>query len=361
MKAWMTYDFNDMRLEDIPFPKAQAGWVVLKVRVFQLSITEVAAYLGLPVGNHDKIERMLKEKRPRPLWGHEFCGEVVEVGKDVTNVKIGDRTFYHRGVPCHQCPLCQTGHEGYCRGAISVGVDTPGCMAEYFAVPASTIASIPEVISDGEAAAMQPLASVVGDVEAAHIEMGDTVAVIGQGPMGLAVLQVSRACGAGRVIAIARRDKVLALSQELGASVTINATRVDPVTEVKKITDGVGADVVFECAGAGPDRRQAGTMYQAIQMVRNEGKIVQVGFMPLDATFPVSALDKKGLHYIGRKPPRPRMIGYTIELVASGRVQLAPTITHVLEGLDKVPQAIDITANKAKYEAINPAQVVVTR
>jgi len=125
----------------------------------------------------------------------------------------------------------------------------------------------------------------------------------------------------------------------------------------------VGADVVFECAGGSPEHGLAGskTLIQAMSMARNEGKIMQIAFLPPGTTFPVSAVDKKGIHYMGRKSPSPRIIQYTIDLVKSKRIQLSPYVTHVLEGLDKVPQAFEITGNKAKYRAINPAQVVVAQ
>ena len=206
MKAWLSYGFNDMRLEEVPVPHAERGWVVCKVRNVELSVTEVAEFRGLPVPSHENIKRMLKESAPLQLWGHEFSGEVVEVGADVTNVKLGDHVFYHRGVPCGSCKYCAAGLQHLCRSCINVGEDTPGCLAEFFPVPASTIASLPAEVGDVEACALQPLVSIMGSIQAAGIEMGDTVAVIGQGPMGLNCVQVARVAGAGKVIALAKRE-----------------------------------------------------------------------------------------------------------------------------------------------------------
>src|SRR5262249_24848613 len=145
------------------------------------------------------------------------------------------------------------------RSCINVGEDTPGCLAEYFPIPASTIVSLPPDVSAVEACALQPLVSIMGSIHAAGIEMGDTVAVIGQGPMGLDCVQVARVAGAGKVIAMAKRDPVLAMSKRLGADITINVTREDPVQRVMEITKGLGCDVVFECAGGSKDQGHAGT------------------------------------------------------------------------------------------------------
>jgi threonine dehydrogenase-like Zn-dependent dehydrogenase len=242
-----------------------------------------------------------------------------------------------------------------------VGEDTPGCLAEYFAIPASTIAALPPQISDKEACALQPLVSIMGSVQATGIEMGDTVVVIGQGPMGLDCVQVARVAGAGKVIAVARRDPVLAISKQLGADVTINATRTDAVEAVLDLTGGMGCDVVFECAGGSKSQGHAGcdTFVQGLEMLRNEGRIVEIGFLPVDAEIPIRLIDKKGIRIVGRRFPSPKMINYAIDLVASKRVLIEPTVTHVLHGIEKVPEAFEISGNKAKYGAINPAQVVI--
>jgi threonine dehydrogenase-like Zn-dependent dehydrogenase len=359
MKAWLAHGFNDIRLEEVPMPHAEPGWVVCKVRSFELSVTEIAEFRGLPVSSHENLKRMLAERAPIQLWGHEFCGEVVEVGAGVTNVKLGDRVFYHRGVPCGTCKYCSAGMSHLCRSVINVSEDTPGCMAEYFPIPASTIAAVPSEISDKEATGMQPLVSVLGRIETVGIEMGDTVVVIGQGPMGIFCTQIAAVAGAAKVIASARRDPVLEMSKRLGATHTININDVDPVEAVLEITRGLGCDVVLECAGGSKDQGHAGTdaFVQGLTMLRNEGRIAEFGHLPGGSMIPMAPIDKKGLRVYGSRSPSPRMIDYAIDLVASKRVLVEPTVTHVLQGIDKVPEAIEITGNKSKYGAIGPAQV----
>jgi threonine dehydrogenase-like Zn-dependent dehydrogenase len=160
---------------------------------------------------------------------------------------------------------------------------------------------------------------------------------------------------------MAKRDQVLDLSKKLGADITINVTRTDPVKEVLEITKGLGCDVVFECAGGSKEQGHAGTdtFVQGLEMLRHEGRIVEIGYLPAGSTIPIQQIDKKGIRVIGRRFPSPKMINYAVDLVASKRVQIEPTVTHILHGLEKVPEAFEISGNKAKYGAINPAQVVL--
>ena len=192
--------------------------------------------------------------------------------------------------------------------------------------------------------------------------MGDTVVVLGQGSMGLNAMQICRICGAGKVIAVDVRNEALDFANRLGATLTINANQADPVAAVLEATDGIGADIVFECAGGSPKAGLAGTqaLSQAVKMVRDQGKVQQIALLDPEATTEVTPFNMRGIHYQGLfVPALQRHAKYAIELVASKRVQLAPLVTHVLHGLDKVPEAFEIVGNKAKYQAVNPAQVIV--
>ena len=363
MKAWRVYGVDDMRLDDIPVPEVKPGWVLVKVKIVQLSITEIQQLKGIGVGGVN-VDKMIKEQGPLQLFGHEFCGEVVEIGKGVETLKKGDRVFWARALPCHNCELCRAGQEKYCTTFLPLGMGVPGCLAEYCALPAdSGIVSVPDEVTDSEAATMQPLVSCVGNVVATEIEAGDTVAVLGQGLMGLNTMQAARVCGAGKVIAVDIRDEALEVAKKVGADITINANQIDPVEAVMEITKGLGAKVVFECAGGTPEQGLSGlkTLHQALDMVAHYGKIMQVAFLPPDAAVSIKAINDKGLIFMGRRHSFAKEVNYTVDLVASKRIQLAPYMTHTLEGLDKVPEAFEISGNKAKYHGVNPAQVIVTQ
>ena len=361
MKAWRMYDFGDIRLDDVPTPEVRPGWVLVKVRMVQPSYTEVQWSRGIPISGINKIEQLIKEKAPVQMFGHEFCGEVIKVGEGVKNVKEGDRVVYYRRAPCHQCRLCLTGHEEFCHKGPALGMDIPGCLAEYVLLPAEGVINIPNYISDSEAATMQPLSAAVAAAYAAEIDMGDTVVVLGQGVMGLYIMQFSQVCGAGKTIAVSGRDEALAISSQLGTDIVISASKMDPVEAVIEATEGMGSDVVFECGGGSHQLSDTERLAQAMSMVRDEGKIVQVAIVDPGTTLNVSSVHRRGIKYLGQIYCSEKLMRYAIDSVKSKRVKLAPLVTHVLEGLDKVPEAFEITGNKSKYKAINPAQVIVSR
>ena len=230
-------------------------------------------------------------------------------------------------------------------------------------MPADNLMGVPDSITDNEAAAMQPLSSSVDFIVPARIEPGDTVAVLGQGTMGLGIMQVSRAYGAGKTIVTDLLDETLAASRRLGADVVINAGKTDPVAGIMEATGGIGADIVFECAGGDPGSGLSGrkTLDQAFRVVRDSGKIVQVGILSAGVAVDAFPIYRKGVHYLGHGYVSTKDLEYVIQLVASKRVQLGSLVTHVLQGIDKVPKAFEITENKAKYGNFLAAQVVVSQ
>jgi threonine dehydrogenase-like Zn-dependent dehydrogenase len=151
------------------------------------------------------------------------------------------------------------------------------------------------------------------------------------------------------------------MSKELGADVALNASTCDPVAEIRELTEGNGADIVFECAGGSPKQGLAGdrTTLQAVDAVRSAGKIVGVSWFGAPMEMDIDTLRERSLRYIFPDISTVEHLEYTVRLVASGRVRLKPAITHVLHGIEQVPQAFEITANKGKYKAINPAQVMM--
>ena len=216
-------------------------------------------------------------------------------------------------------------------------------------------------ISHSEAACLQSLSDSVAAVETADIQVGDTVAIFGQGSMGFECMQVARNCGAGKIITVDVRDEACQRSRELGADTSINANQDDPVAAIRDLTEDNGADVVFECAGGSPRQGLSGvkTLMQAIDAVRSGGKVIGVSWFGEPFPVDIDLLRERSLRYLFPDISTSAHLEYTVRLVASGRVQLKPMITHVLPGIESVPQAFEITANKGKYKAISPAQVML--
>jgi threonine dehydrogenase-like Zn-dependent dehydrogenase len=242
-----------------------------------------------------------------------------------------------------------------------IGFDLPGCFAERAILPAIALVKVDDRISDSEAACLQSLSDSVAAVETAGLNMADTVAIFGQGSMGLECLQIARLSGAGLVITVDVRDEACQVSRELGADHTLNSRNVDVVAAIRELTGGVGADVVFECAGGSPKQGLAGheSLRQAIDAVRPGGKVVGVSWFGGPVELNVDLLRERSLRYLFPDISTQAHLEHTVRLVASGRVRLKPTITHVLTGIESVPMAFEITANKGRFRAINPAQVVM--
>ena len=345
MRAWLTYRSGDMRLDQVPEPRPKAGWVKVRIRTVQPSITETLIFGGHKTYGHALIEKALASG-PAQVFGHEFSGEVTEVGEGVTTLAPGDRVAARGSHP-----------EGI------VGFDYPGALAEYGVFPESLLARLPDHVSDSEGAAIQPLSDAVAAVHAADIRLGDHVVIIGLGSMGLTAMQVARTAGAGQVIAVARRAPVLELALKLGADHAICAEQEDPVDAVRRITRGAGADVVIETAGGPSSQGLAGnaTLIQAGQMLRDEGTVVGVAFDGDATVLPYGVFRFRGIRYRYPSVLTRRLFETSVHLIASGRVQLKPMITRVLDGIERVPEAFELTANKAAHGLINPAQVAISR
>jgi threonine dehydrogenase-like Zn-dependent dehydrogenase len=201
----------------------------------------------------------------------------------------------------------------------------------------------------------------VACVETVDLTVGDSVAIFGQGSMGIECMQIARASGAGLIITVDVRDEACRISRELGADYSFNANECDPVAAIRDLTDGNGPDVVFECAGGSPRQGLAGTqtLAQAIESVRSGGKLAGVSWFGNPVELDIDKLRERSLRYLFPDISTVEHLEHTVRLVASGRVRLKPMITHVLHGIESVPEAFEITAHKGKHKAINPAQVIL--
>jgi threonine dehydrogenase-like Zn-dependent dehydrogenase len=361
VKAWRFHDFNDMRLDDIPLPVCQPSHVLVEPICVQPSVTEAQLAKGIPTLAFDRIKRRLETEAPLQLFGHEFCARIVEVGAGVSRFQVGDRVAARAKLPCGECPLCCSERSHLCRRGPVIGFDLPGCFSEIAVLPEIALVKVDDRISDSEAACLQSLSDSVAAVETAQLAMGDAVVILGQGSMGLECLQIARLSGAGLVITVDVRDEACRVSRELGADRALNARSEDVVAVIRELTGGNGADVVFECAGGSPKQGLAGhqTLYQAVEAVRSGGKIIGVSWFGGPLQLNIDLLRERSLRYLFPDISTQGHLEHTVRLVASGRVRLKPTITHVLSGIESAPQAFEITSNKGQYQAINPAQVMM--
>lgn len=359
MKAWRFYELGDLRLDDVEEPTPGPADALVRVRVVQPSVTEAILASGGETAGADAVRTRLATP-PAALFGHEYCGEVIALGAAVEHLAVGDRVVDTATRPCLDCALCASGRHEECRRGVDIGWDVPGALAELACVPASGLVPVPEAVDDYSAAALQPAADCVAAVESAGVAPDDTVAIIGQGVMGLHTLQLSRHAGA-RVLAVDVLPGALALARELGADETIDASDRDPVGAVRALTDGIGADVTVDSAG-GPSQQGlagSGSIGQALDMTRDSGRVLVNSLIPGGVPIDVNAWRVRSVSLVFPRLGAPRHLASAVELAAAGSLRVDPLISHIARGIEAVPESFEITADKRSFDANGPCQVVI--
>ena len=199
--------------------------------------------------------------KPPVVVGHEFAGEIVEVGNGVAELKVGQLVTAEGHIVCGHCTQCRTGNAHICRNTRIIGVDRDGAFAELIAMPATNVLPLDGIPTD-VGAIMDPVGNAFHTVLTADIP-GSTVFVVGCGPIGCFAVGIARAAGAAKVIASDVNPKRLALAERMGAHLVVNPTETDPVQTVRDLTAGEGADVVCEMSGVPAALRQA---FAAVRM-----------------------------------------------------------------------------------------------
>jgi L-iditol 2-dehydrogenase len=334
MKTARLYAPGDLRLESLPEPEAGPGDVVVRVLACGTCGTDVKIFRS----GHAHISL------PR-VMGHEVAGEIVEVGDGVNGWAVGDRVQVIAAIPDGTCYECKRGFQTVCENLESIGYQYDGGFAEFMRVPAKVLAvdglnRIPESLSAAEAAVTEPLACVLNGQELATVGDGDSVVVVGAGPIGCLHVRLARARGAAKVILIDVNPSRLALAERVGADALVDGSASDPIEAVRDLTDGRGADVVITAAASKPAQEQA------LSMASARGRVSLFGGLPKDD--PIIRSDSNLIHYqeltvVGAYGSAPRHNREALELIASGRVPVDDLITDRLP-LDRVADAIDIVA-----------------
>jgi L-iditol 2-dehydrogenase len=327
MRALQKQDksINGTVLCELPMPEAVPGEVVIRVQAAAVCASDIHIY-------HDEFPCALPV-----VLGHEFTGIVDTLGAGVDNVKPGDAVVaVNNPDACGVCPVCRDGYPNICPQKRAIGFKRDGCFADYVRVPASLLHKVPAGVAPVAAALCEPLAVSVHAVEdRCGIRKGDTVVVLGPGAIGLLEAQVARAEGAGRVIVAgtdADVDLRLARAAELGFEVC-NVQQEDLIARVLAVTDGYGADVVVEAAGA-----QA-AIASAIRVVRRGGRIVVSGITGRpEITVAWDELVSKAVSLMFAYSSRPRNWVTGLGYLADGRVRTEPLVSHQFK-LEEWPEA----------------------
>lgn len=292
MKAARIYGKQDLRIEDVELDEPKSDQVQIKVKDIGICGSDIHMYqegTGIPYKKHP-----LTGKTVPITEGHEFSGEVVKVGSDVTNVQVGDHVCVEPIIACGKCEFCRKGLYNYCTRGVGpdgslqfIGFSDDGAMAEYVNVKDIYTFKLPEGMDYELGALVEPTAVTYEAVRDSGLIAGQTVAVIGAGPIGLLTALVAKYAGATKVYIADLSPERLAKAKELGFSDVINSGEVDLVKHVyEELPQGV--DVVFECAGAQP------TLNQAVQLVAPAGVLEIVALFNGDYKFDITTLQNKG-------------------------------------------------------------------
>ncbi|MCR4403651.1 MAG: alcohol dehydrogenase catalytic domain-containing protein [Firmicutes bacterium] len=322
MRCQVLYGPRDLRLENRPEPVLGDRDVLIRVHTVGLCGSDFHRYMG-----HRQI--------PGPLvLGHEFSGNVACVGRSVTKFKPGDRATVQPNFGCGECDMCRAGRENLCQERLGLSVNIDGCFADYVAVPEGYAWHIPQGLSYEQAAIAEPLAVAVRAVKRARVAPGDTVAILGAGPVGLLTLQVAKASGAFTVVADVMAWK-LELARRLGADAAISGSRQDLLAALEEATRQRGASVVIETAGV------PSTVEAALQLVAPGGRVILVGLAQTAAEVVPSRIVSNEVDVLGSYIYTHDEFGTALTLVERKIVDVDAIVSHRLP-FDRLTEAFSI-------------------
>jgi len=343
MKAAVFYKKNDIRIRDYPLRKLHRGEILLKVHACGVCGTDVHIYEGAE-GSATVF--------PPVILGHEFSGEVCEIGDDVKDTKVGDRVCVDPNIYCGKCHYCRNGKAHLCERLKAVGVTIDGGFAEYCIVPENQIYKLPEHVSFEQGAMSEPIACCLHGADLSGISPGDRVLIIGGGTIGLIMLQLAKIAGAAKIILSEPVKEKRHRAVTLGADVVIDPTRENIEETVNKHT-GCGVNIAIECVGI----KQ--TMEQAIQSACKGGTVMMFGLTPPDCEIPLKPFDifRRELT-LKSSFINPFTQARAVELLSSGRIKVNDLISDVVL-LDNIAQVFEKEDSRLSGKVIiKPCSVI---
>ncbi|PAE30426.1 sorbitol dehydrogenase [Paenibacillus sp. 7884-2] len=325
--------FGNLEIQNRQEPQVGKGQVKIEVKYAGICGSDIHTYEG-----HYKVATPV-------TLGHEFSGEVVEVGEGVTEFKVGDRvtsetTFYI----CGECEYCKSGDYNLCNHRKGLGSQQDGGFAKYLVARKESVHHLPENVDYQSAAMTEPLACTYHAIEKTEINAGDLVVVIGPGPIGLLAAQVAKSRGATVIITGLTNDKVrLDKAIEVGIDYTVNTQEEDLKEFVNKLTNGYGADVVLECSGAVPAARQG------LEILRKKGHYAQVGiFAQSEIQFDLEKIIQKEIRVVGSRSQKSADWEPSLALMNDEKVNAKALVTH----------EFNITQWDEAYQAIKSGEAI---
>ena len=330
MKAAVFYGPGDLRVADVPRPGIGDSELLLQIGACALCGSDLRTFRHGARNIHKPV-----------VLGHELSGTIVEVGASVEGYRPGHRVAVAPAIPCGDCASCRSGVQTMCERLRSIGYEFDGGLAEFMVVPASAVKAgcvnpLPDAVAFPEAAIAEPLACAINAQELLGVGEGDTVVVIGAGPVGCLHAGLARIRGAALIVLVDLRPERLGMARTFGADIAVDASHEDVRARVLEATGGRGASVVIVAA---PSNR---AQEEAVFLAAPRGRINFFGGLP--KTNPVISLEANVVHYreltiVGSYGSRPDHNRQALELVARGALPIGSLIglevplDRVMEGL----------------------------
>ncbi|SDH21462.1 NAD(P)-dependent alcohol dehydrogenase [Marvinbryantia formatexigens] len=332
MRAAFMNGIDKMIIKEIDKPTAGAGQVVVKMEYVGICGSDVHYFHSGRCGSYVVTDDEF-------MLGHECAGTVVEVGEGCKELKVGDRVALEPGITCGECEFCKSGRYNLCPDVVFLATPpVQGCYEEFIAFPENMCFKLPDNVSTKEGALVEPLSVGMHAANQGEVTLGDTVLILGGGCIGLVTMMCCKAHGASRIIVADLVDARLEKAKELGATDVINSGKVDVFEEVKRLTDGKGADKVFETAGSPV------TIAQTPFFVKRGGTIVLVGISAKEEItynfaqiMDKEATIKSVFRYRNVYPQ-------AIAAISSGAIPVAKIATHEFD-LDHIQEAFEEAIN----------------
>lgn len=329
MKAAVFYGKEDLRVEERELSQLKQDEVLVRVHACGICGTDVHIFSG---------DEGAAKTPAGTVLGHEFAGEIVEVGDAVTGVSVGDRVCIDPNKLCNECYYCKSGVGHFCESMIGIGTTVDGGFAEYCVVPATQVYCFPKELSYEAAAMTEPVSCCLHGIDLCDIRPGSTVAVIGCGMIGLLMLQLARLCGASTLIAIEPIAQKRELAFGLGADYALNPMEDDFMEQLSQVTDRI--ETVIECVG------RTNTVKMAIEIAGNASTVMLFGLTAPEDEVAVKpfALFKKEItlktSYIN-----PYTFSRALDLISSGKIDVSSMI-YAKCPLEELPEILADTKKR---------------
>ncbi len=300
-------------LEDVPEPKTGPNDVLIRIRKTAICGTDMHIYLW---------DHWAQKTIPVPMHvGHEYCGEIVEVGSEVQGFSIGDRVSGEGHITCGYCRNCRAGRRHLCRNTVGVGVNRPGCFAEYLSIPAFNAFKLPDSITDEIASILDPFGNATHTALSFNL-VGEDVLITGAGPIGIMATAIARHVGARHVVVTDVNDYRLDLARKLGATRAVNVTHESIEDTMKSLGMAEGFDVGMEMSG------NPRAFRDLLRTMHHGGNVALLGIPPDETAIDWNDVIFKGLMLKGVYGREMFETWYKMAAMLQSGLDIGPIITH---------------------------------